>query len=68
MTDVAHMSDNKPVRLDPETCGCTDCIVGYSVPMSQATLKQIKKASKGKMQNATYYTDEELKDYVRRSS
>lgn len=62
------MTDKKPVRLDPDTCGCTDCIVGYSVPFSMATLKQIKKASKGKMQNATYYSDEELADYVRCNS
>lgn len=26
----------KPKRIDPPDCGCTDCLTGYSAPLSSA--------------------------------
>jgi hypothetical protein len=39
--------------IDPATCGCTDCIVGYSIPAGQATQKQLRRMVKGQLQDRT---------------
>lgn len=36
-------------RVDPLTCGCTDCITGYSVPLARATTAQIDALIDGRL-------------------
>lgn len=36
-------------RVDPLTCGCTDCQTGYSVPLSQATNAQVDALIDGRL-------------------
>lgn len=43
----------KAQRIDPSHCGCTDCLTGYSVPLSDATEKDLKRLYAGKVINAT---------------
>lgn len=43
-------------RIDPDNCGCTDCLTGYSVPLSQATIDQVTGMLAGRLINATGQT------------
>lgn len=43
-------------RLDPPTCGCTDCLTGYSRPLDQASAVLIRRMIKGRVQDATGLT------------
>jgi hypothetical protein len=45
--------NNDPRRIDPPTCGCTDCITGYSKPMDEATDQELWQMMIGLKQNAT---------------
>lgn len=40
-------------RLDPDGCGCTDCIIGESTPLDEATNQQTAAAAAGLIGNAT---------------
>jgi hypothetical protein len=42
-----------PVQIDQDTCGCTECIDGRYVPMSQATAGQMAAMLYGEIGNAT---------------
>jgi hypothetical protein len=43
----------RPVQIDPDTCGCTECLIGLYVPLGQATTEQIKAMMRGELSNAT---------------
>lgn len=47
------MASTKPQRVDPPSCGCTDCITGYSVPLDLATWETVKALVHGDVQDAT---------------
>lgn len=51
---------NKPKRVDPVGCGCTDCLTGYSVPLDQASNRILHKMVCGKVQNATGFSTEDF--------
>lgn len=45
-----------PYRIDPEGCGCTDCITGWSAPLATyppTRLEQARRILSGKSDNAT---------------
>lgn len=42
-------------RIDPRGCGCTNCIVGDSVPMDQAGTLDLFNMINGQIHNATGY-------------
>ena len=44
---------NDTQRVDPPTCGCTDCLTGYSVPLNLATWQTIRAMIHGDVQDAT---------------
>jgi hypothetical protein len=46
------MTDH-PKRVDPPSCGCTDCLTGYSVPLNLATWQTVKAMIHGDVQDAT---------------
>lgn len=50
-----------PTRVDPRTCGCTDCIVGYSIPLEFATQRQLQMLLNGVLVNATGYSLSEFR-------
>lgn len=52
---------SKIIALDPYDCGCTECITGLYVPLVNATIKQLKKAIKGKISNNTGFSINQLK-------
>lgn len=41
-------------RIDPAGCGCTDCLVGHSVPVDRATDIQMAALLAGMLSDATY--------------
>jgi hypothetical protein len=43
-------------RLDPRGCACTDCLIGYSRPISEATDAQLFDAARGLIDNASGQT------------
>lgn len=47
------MTKPKTFRIDPDSCACVDCLVGYSVPLGSASKKQLRRLAKGKLMNAT---------------
>lgn len=56
----------RPKRIDPMRCGCTDCIIGaYSVPLSQATLGDIKRLLAGEVIDATGLYWDEARDRMK---
>lgn len=48
-----HSDFTGPHRIDPPDCGCTDCLVGWSVPLYRATKFQLAAMMAGYVQNAT---------------
>jgi hypothetical protein len=48
--------DGEPLRLDPEGCGCTDCLTGRSVPWEMASDEQRLACAQGLLSNATGLT------------
>lgn len=40
-------------RIDPKGCGCTDCLVGWSRPLDQASEFDLAMAAAGFIQNAS---------------
>jgi len=53
-----QISDSRTVkRIDPIGCGCTDCIVGYSIPLDIASEHQIKAMVRGHLIDATAQTE-----------
>jgi hypothetical protein len=50
--DGGHSVD-QVMGIDPDTCGCTDCITGRTVPLSRATFQQVRDMLDGKLQNRT---------------
>lgn len=49
-----------PRRIDPYNCGCTDCILSYSVPLDEAHDSEIIAMLDGHIENATGYEPEEF--------
>jgi len=47
------MTASEPKRVDPPSCGCTDCLTGYSVPLNLATWQTVKAMIHGDVQDAT---------------
>jgi hypothetical protein len=39
--------------IDPQGCGCTECLVGEYVPLERATNRQIQRMLKGKLDDHT---------------
>lgn len=56
--------------MDPPNCACTDCLIGYSVPIGRATAADFDAVTNGTMMDATglddrdwdWYSDQRLKD------
>ena len=48
-----RQGDGTLFRLDPDGCGCTDCLTGESVPYDRATEAQVVACALGKLVNAT---------------
>lgn len=46
-------SSTELTRVDPEGCGCTDCIVGYSKPIDTCTQEQLVMLHFGVLTNAS---------------
>ena len=42
-------------RIDPEYCGCVDCIIGYSKPINTWTQEDLGRLYAGLLQNASGY-------------
>lgn len=44
LEDLARQQDTerKRQRLDPEGCDCTDCIIGWSIPVTRATPDELE--------------------------
>jgi hypothetical protein len=53
--EISDSVSGKLYRLDPETCGCTDCIVGNSKPINEASAAEVLLLLDGKLRNATSY-------------
>ncbi len=52
----------KPIAIDPEGCGCTECLTGLYVPLEMATGRQIRKLLKGRLHDHTgerFFVNEE---------
>lgn len=43
----------KVVQLDPEGCGCTECIIGEYRPLDQASDAELLACARGEISNAT---------------
>lgn len=43
----------KPIAIDPPNCGCTECITGEYVPLTDATPRQITDMLAGRLRNNT---------------
>jgi hypothetical protein len=43
----------RPHRIDPRDCGCTDCMSGWSVPLREATDDDVFAMLAGEIQDAT---------------
>ena len=52
-------------RIDPIDCGCTDCIVGYSIPLGIASDSQINAMINGITIDATALTEFDFDVYMR---
>jgi hypothetical protein len=59
----------KLYRLDPEGCGCTDCLVGASKPYPQANQDELRACMNGELDNATdaYVVEEDDEVIVTRT-
>lgn len=44
-------------RTDPEGCGCTDCLTGFSIPVNQLTNEQIDYACENDIFDASGLTE-----------
>lgn len=51
-----------PFAIDPEGCGCTDCIVRDSIPLDWMDDTGWLWWSLGRMTNRTYLSDDQLWD------
>ena len=47
------MSESKLWRVDPEGCGCTDCLIGESKPIDQCSQRELVKLYYGEIDNAS---------------
>jgi hypothetical protein len=41
------------MRVDPENCGCADCLVGYSKPIDHCSDGELIQLAYGYLQNAS---------------
>jgi len=62
-----HRNNNSRTvkRIDPIGCGCTDCIVGYSIPLDIASDHQIKAMVRGHLIDATSQTEFDFDAYMK---
>jgi hypothetical protein len=51
-------------RIDPPECGCTDCLIGYSKPMNQATREELLRLEAGGYINATYVDPDDPREEI----
>lgn len=54
-------------RIDPVGCGCTDCIIGYSVPIDLALSADFDRFVLGLVDDASATTEKDFNDYCDRS-
>lgn len=54
----------KTKRIDPEGCGCTDCLTGYSKPLNSATHEELFLMLHGAITNATSLDSENFTVHV----
>lgn len=52
-------------RVDPEGCGCTDCMIGHSRPFDETTDEQLIDLIRGNLQDATGYDAVVIADEAR---
>lgn len=55
-----------PVQVDPQGCGCTECLTGEYVPLEDATPKQIRNLIFGTLADASGETFVVTTGYPRR--
>lgn len=47
------MTTSEPWAIDPPDCGCTDCLIGESVPLSGASDELIRRMIRGEVTDRT---------------
>lgn len=52
--------DSKLIAVDPNGCGCTECMMGEYIPLDRATNQHLRDLISGKLRN---HTDVNLEDY-----
>ena len=56
-----------PLAIDPEGCGCTECIIGEYVPLEQVTSTEVARLLLGTIGNHTHLTNRQIRvDYLTR--
>ena len=53
LLDASAPARERPHRIDPLTCGCTDCMTGWSVPLGEASDEDVFAMLAGEIQDAT---------------
>ncbi len=59
-TEGSVREDSKLIAVDPNGCGCTECLVGEYIPLERATNQHLRDLISGKLRN---HTDVNLDDY-----
>lgn len=53
LLNAAEPARERPHRIDPHDCGCTDCMTGWSVPLREASDDDVFAMLAGEIRDAT---------------